>query len=100
MLRDAAESGELQTAKSWGKPIDFGDGYDETPVHLRMAFKVLKDAGCAPAEVQMLNDAAAMRRELMALDAQSDEAARLRAKIVELEATISLRLERIARDRA
>ena len=99
MLRASEESGELRAAKSWGKPLDFGDGYDETPADLRIAFKVLKDAGCAPAEVQMLNDVAEMRRQLRALEPQSEEAASLRMKIIEMEATISLRLERIARDR-
>ncbi len=100
MVRAAEESGELRAAKSWGKPLDLGDGYDETPVHLRMAFKVLKDAGYAPAEVQLLNDAAELRRRLKALDPQSEEAASLRLKIVEVEATISLRFERHARERA
>lgn len=100
MLRAAEESGELRAAKSWGKPLDFGDGYDETPADLRIAFKVLKDAGCAPAEVQMLKDVAEMRLSLQMLDLQSEEAARLRLKIVEVEETIAPRLERIARDRA
>ena len=100
MIRAAEVSGELRTAKSWGKPLDLADGYDETPADLRIAYKVLKDAGCVPAEVQLLNDAAQMRRELAGLDAGSAEAERLRVKLVELEATIALRLERIARDRA
>ena len=100
MVRAAEQSGELQTAKSWGKPLDFGDGYDETPADLRIAYKVLKDAGCAPAEVQLLNDVAALRRELKAHPPESEEAGRLRLKIVELEATIALRLDGIARHRA
>jgi hypothetical protein len=100
MVRAAEASGELQAAKSWGKPLDFGDGYDETPADLRIAYKVLKDAGCAPAEVQLLNDVAQLRRELQAATPGSAEAERLRLRIVELDATIALRLERIARDRA
>jgi hypothetical protein len=100
MIREAEQSGELRTAKSWGKPLDFGDGYEETPADLRIAYKVLKDAGCAPAEVQLLNDVAALRRDLKALPAESPEAQRVRTKIVELEATIGLRLDRIARNRS
>jgi hypothetical protein len=100
MLRAAEASGELRAARSWGKPLDFGDGYDETPADLRIAYKILKDAGCAPAEVQLLNDVANLRRELAAWPAGSDEAARLRGRIVELEATLALRLEGIARSRA
>jgi len=100
MIRAAEQSGELRTAKSWGKPLDFGDGYDETPADLRIAYKVLKDAGCAPVEVQLLNDVAALRRELKTHATESEEAERLRLKIVELEATIVLRLDRIARNRS
>jgi hypothetical protein len=61
---------------------------------------VLKDAGCAPAEVQLLNDAAQIRKRLRELPAGSPEAGPLRLKLVELEATIALRLDRIARSRS
>ncbi len=50
-LADSEASGELRSAPSWGKPLHFGDGYDETPPELRMAMKVLKDAGVVPPEV-------------------------------------------------
>ena len=96
-LREAHERGELQAAKDYGKPLDFGDGYDETPAELRMAFKVLKDAGYTPPEVEMLHELARMRKALESLDAGSDEAARLRGKIHEAALAVSLRLERLAR---
>lgn len=99
MLREAHESGELRAAKSWGKPLDLGDGYLETPPELRMAFKVLKDAGCAPPEVQMLNDLAALRERLGTLDPQCDEAEALRRQIGLLEIEVSLRIERLSRAR-
>ena len=47
-LRESQRSGELQSAASWGKPLDLADGYAQTPEELRMAFKALKDAGFAP----------------------------------------------------
>lgn len=97
MLREAQESGELRAARSWGRPLDFGDGYLETPPELRMAFKVLKDAGCAPPEVQMFKDLAALREQLAALDPEGDEAGLLHRKIALLEAEVSLRIERLAR---
>jgi hypothetical protein len=31
-LRQSEQTGELQAAPSCGKPLGFGDGYDETPV--------------------------------------------------------------------
>lgn len=35
-LQDSLASGELAAAPSWGKPLDFADGCDETPVALRL----------------------------------------------------------------
>lgn len=98
MLRAAFESGELQSAKSWGKPLD-PDGYFDTPPELRMAFKVLKDAGCTPPEVELFKRIAQMRQELRGLDAASPDTASLRERINQLEAEVSLRLERLSRSR-
>src|SRR4051794_10986393 len=96
-LREAHERGELQRAKGWGKPLDFGDGYDETPADLRMGYKILKDAGAAPAEVEMLREVRALEQQLAALDSQSPEAEALRGKILEMRTIVSLRLEALAR---
>jgi hypothetical protein len=56
-LQESQASGELQAAPSYGKPLAFGDGYDETPAELRMAMKVLKDAGVVPHEVTLMREA-------------------------------------------
>ena len=61
-LRDSRASGELRAAPSYGKPLAFGDGYDETPAELRMAMKILKDAGVVPHEVELMREAARCRR--------------------------------------
>jgi hypothetical protein len=95
-LRAAEESGELRLAKHYGRPIDFGDGYADTPPELRMAFKILKDANCPPAEVEMLKQAETMRANLARLEPGSDEAAALRVKIRDLELEIALRIERLS----
>jgi len=39
-------NGELRSAPSWGRPLQLGDGYAQTPGELRMGFKILKDANC------------------------------------------------------
>lgn len=96
-LREAHERGELQRAQGWGKPLDFGDGYDETPAELRMGYKILKDAGGAPVEVEMLREVKALEQRLAQLDAQSDEAAALRHKILEIRTVVSLRIEAMSR---
>jgi hypothetical protein len=95
-LREAQASGELQRAPSWGKPLDFGDGYDDTPPELRMPMKVLKDAGIVPPEIEALHRLAALREQAAAA---TDEAQRRRLaqQASELEQLIRLRLERLAR---
>lgn len=95
-MRAAEQSGEIRQARDYGKPLDFGDGYDETPAELRMAFKVLKDAGCSPPEIAMLHEVAAMRKTLGALESETAEAAALRRKIHDMELEVRLRIERLA----
>ena len=98
-LRESEESGELRRARDWGKPIDFGDGYDETPAELRMGYKVLKDAGVVPPEVEMMRRLGEMRKRLAALDAASDEAAALTKQIHDLQITVAVRIEALAKNR-
>ncbi|HET9820393.1 MAG TPA: DUF1992 domain-containing protein [Burkholderiaceae bacterium] len=93
-LRESEASGELKAAPSYGKPLDFGDGYDDTPPELRMGMKILKDAGVVPPEVELMQQAAALEAELAAC---GDEAARrvLQQKIADKRQAIALRLERL-----
>jgi Domain of unknown function (DUF1992) len=93
-LRDSEASGELQAAPSWGKPLDFGDGYDETPAELRMPLKMLKDAGVVPHEVTLMAEAAALRQELAAA---TDPAAQqlLRQRLAGIEQSLAFRMERL-----
>lgn len=93
-LRDSEASGELRSARSFGKPLDLGDGYDETPAELRMGYKILKDAGVLPPEVLLMQQAAAVQAEL---DQCKDPAAArtLRQRLSELQQNIALRLERL-----
>jgi hypothetical protein len=92
-LRASEAAGELRSAPSFGKPLRFNDGYDETPEEWRMAMKILHDAGVAPPEVEMLHQLAALRRDAAAAS-DPDEARRLRQKASELDQWIRLRLER------
>jgi uncharacterized small protein (DUF1192 family) len=73
-LAESEKSGELRSAPSFGKPLDFGDGYDETPAELRMPMKVLKDAGVVPPEVEAMREIAALQLELDALGADAEHA--------------------------
>jgi hypothetical protein len=95
-LAESEASGELASAPSYGKPLDFGDGYDQTPPELRMAMKVLKDAGVVPPEVEAMQRIAALQAQLDALPAQ-DQAARsaLQRQIADQRQALALRLEKL-----
>ena len=93
-LRESEQTGELKAAPSYGKPLGFGDGYDETPAELRMAMKVLKDAGVVPPEVELMREASALQLQI---DACVDAAAlpALRQQLAQMRQIIALRLERL-----
>jgi hypothetical protein len=93
-LADSQRSGELQAAPSYGKPLNFGDGYDETPAELRMPMKVLKDAGVVPPEVETMQRIAALEAQAAA-SADAVQAAALRREAGELRLALQLRLERL-----
>ena len=93
-LEQAAASGELRSAASYGKPLNLADGYEQTPVELRMGYKILKEAGVVPPEVELMQRIEALRQSLeSALD---DAAARAgRQKLSEMRLQLTLRLEKL-----
>jgi len=93
-LRESQRSGELQSAASWGKPLDLDDGYAQTPEELRMAFKALKEAGFVPPEVETMKQIAALR-ELIEADPHALAADALRKRVSELQQHLALRLEKL-----
>lgn len=92
-LREAAASGELAAAKGYGRPLDEDDeGWHATPEALRMPFKILKNAGYAPPEVELFHERARLRAAVeLATDA--DERQRLQRALSALEQSLALRLE-------
>lgn len=93
-LRECEATGELKAAPSWGKPMCFGDGYDQTPAELRMPMKILKDAGVVPPEVEALQQLARLRAAAAAAT-DVEQARGLSRQANELEQAIALRLERL-----
>lgn len=91
-LAEALRSGELQGAPSFGKPLAELEGWSQTPVEFRLPFKILKNAGTPPPEVEMFHRRAALRERLAAcLDEQ--ERLELSRRLSELEQALALRLE-------
>jgi hypothetical protein len=91
-LAEAQRSGELQAAANYGKPFAEDAGWEQTPEEFRMPFKILKNAGIVPPEVELLHERARLRQ---ALEAALDEAQRkeLQASLAALEQKLALRLE-------
>lgn len=88
-------SGELRRAPSFGRPLGFGDGYDETPAELRMPMKILKDAGVVPAEVELMREIAALQAALDALPAADAARVAMQRRIAEQRQALALRLEKL-----
>ena len=91
MKRTEAEGG-LKSHPGFGKPMDFDDGFLETPEDLRLGYKILKNAGYVPAEVEMMQQVASLR--LQADQApNADERARVLEQVNFLQLKIALALE-------
>ena len=93
-LAESHANGELRSAPSFGKPLNLGDGYDETPLELRMGMKVLKDAGVVPPEVELMQRIARAQADA---DAAPDAAAArpLQQRVAEMRQALALRLEQL-----
>lgn len=93
-LRNAELNGELRAAPSFGKPMLSVEGYDDTPPELRLPFKILKDAGIVPPEIELMQQVGALRQTLADCDDPIEQQA-LRQRISDLQQMIALRLERL-----
>jgi len=54
-IQEAIAQGDFERLPGAGKPLNLED-YFNTPEHLRMAFSILKNANCAPAEVELMKE--------------------------------------------
>lgn len=91
-LQDALSAGELEQAPSFGKPFAEDPGWDETPEALRIPFKILKDAGVPPPEIELFHERAALREKIRRESAGPERDA-MNTRLSELEQVIALRLE-------
>jgi hypothetical protein len=74
-LEDAVSRGELENLPGEGRPLELDDD-PLVPQDVRVAYRMLKNAGFVPPEVEAVNDIAALER--LAAET-SDDAARTRA---------------------
>jgi len=92
-LQDSERSGELRSAPSFGKPLNLGDGYEQTPAELRMGYKILKDAGVVPPEVELMQTIARLQAEADA--AAPADTLPLQQRVAELRQHLAMRLEKL-----
>ena len=98
-LREAAESGELQRVAGYGKPLHEDAGWDATPEEFRMPFKILKNAGYAPPEVELFRQRAELAAQVEAAGTEGEKKL-LQQKLADLQQKISLRLEALRVNRS
>lgn len=93
-IREAISEGRFDVVAD-GRPLDLED-YFKVPPDLRMAYSVLKNAGCVPEEVEYLKEVDRLRS---ALAAAKTEASRQQARrtLADAELRLNLALERARR---
>jgi hypothetical protein len=93
-IREAMQEGEFDNLPGAGKPIDL-DGYFKLPEHLRVAFSILKSANCVPAEVELLNEIAALEQRLQ--EAPEPQLPAIRRELTDRRTRLAVVLERARR---
>jgi len=89
---EAMENGEFDDLPGKGKPLDFSDLRD-VPPELRLEYKILKNAGILPAEMDVKKEIAALET-LLALCRNPDEKVSLRQKIADRTVYYNMLLEK------
>jgi hypothetical protein len=73
-IREAIEKGEFDNLSGMGKPLDFSEDV-WIPQDLRMSYRILKNAGCLPPELELRNEIISLRDLINTID---DDQARLK----------------------
>lgn len=97
-LAQSHANGELRSAKNFGKPLDLGDGYGDTPPELRMGMKILKDAGVLPPEVELMQEIEKLRQSLEGA-ADTQDTVNARRRLTAMQQQLALRMEQLRGDR-
>jgi len=93
-MEQVERTGEMRSAA--GKPLDLDDGFDQTPEEMRMAHRILKNAGYVPVEVEQMQTLSALRARLDACT-EAEARTRLQQRIAELDTKLRVRLEHLRR---
>ena len=97
IIKDAMERGEFENLPGKGKPIDL-TAYFDTPEEIRMAHSILKNAGMAPREVDLLKELAELKQILAAL-LDEKKKQEIQGQIEKKQVEFSLMIEQQRRQR-
>jgi hypothetical protein len=78
-IREAMDQGFFDHSPYRGRPVRLEE-YESVPAELRMAFKILRDAGCLPPEVELRREIGSLS-ELLDAVVEPEERKRLRREI-------------------
>jgi hypothetical protein len=86
-IDEAMANGEFTNIRGSGKPLVFDDDA-MIPEDLRMAYKVLKNAGCVPPEIELRKEIACLKDLINTLDDDKERMRKIREfnfKLMKLE---------------
>ncbi len=91
-VKAAERSGEVKKLPGYGKPLDL-DEDRHVPPRYRMAYRILKNAGYTPPEVEMIQRVALLRAEI---DNETDgrKRAELKTELHEVQSKLDVALEK------
>ncbi|MEW6721231.1 MAG: DUF1992 domain-containing protein [Thermodesulfobacteriota bacterium] len=82
-ILEAMENGEFDDLPGKGKPLDLSDD-PMVPEDLRLAYKVMRNAGCLPPELELHREIIRLRELVDAAGDESQRAARIKELNVKL----------------
>lgn len=91
-VRDAEKSGELKRLPGYGKPLEL-DEDEHIPPKYRMAFRVLKNAGYKPPEVELFQQIAKLKAEIESVTNDRKRES-LRAELNEAQLKLNVALDK------
>ena len=91
-IREAIAQGEFENLPGAGQALNLED-YFSTPEDVRMAFSILKNANCVPAEVELLNEVSRLKHAITETPNEATKQELLRT-LIQRQTQLAITLER------
>jgi hypothetical protein len=93
-IQDAMERGEFDALPGRGRPLELDD-MSGIPPHMRLGYKILRNAGVAPPEVELRREVYRLDRQI-AVTRDPDALTELRRRRRDSDLSLAIMLERRA----